>query len=268
MGQAVTAEARARSLDSVCPADVAHAAHAHWEVSYWPAIIGIGILFLAPLAFAFHFVYQMPLAAVLSLGVGAPMVVAGVVGWVREGYAHRGEGLGAPAMGWFIVAEALIFLSFFASYWVVRIGAPAWPPAATPALPTILPLFMTALLVTSSVTIHVAELRHEQGDHGGFVRWLTLTILLGLGFFACTAYEWSQLAQLGFVPATNVFSTMFYSITGFHAGHVLVGVAIFLAILLPALAGKTHSNFLTAGSMYWHFVDIVWLFVVSQVYFW
>lgn len=247
---------------------LAHVAHAHWETSYWPFVISFGILFAIPLAFSFHFVYHSPLLAILSFGVGVPLCVAGIVGWVREGLGHRGEGLGAPAMGWFILAEALIFLSLFSAYWVVRLSAPTWPPAGTPTIPTGLPLVMTAILVASSVTIHVAEGKHDKGDHAGFIRWLGITMLLAIGFLSCTGYEWTHFIEGGFTPATNVFGTMVFTITGFHAAHVFVGFAIFLAILLPALRGKTYGNFVTAGAMYWHFVDVIWLFVVSQIYFW
>lgn len=265
MAHAGSAEAALSRVAAEHP--VAHPAHG-WETSYWPFVIGMGILVAAPIAFSFFFVYHMPLASLLSLGIGVPMIVVGIVGWVREALGHRGEGLGAPAMGWFILAEALIFLSLFASYWAVRLGAPSWPPAGTPALPTVLPLVMTAILLTSSFTIHIAEGKHERGDNAGFVSWLGITMLLGIAFFGCTAYEWSHFIHGGFTPATNIFGTMMYSITGFHAGHVFIGVAIFLAMLLPALFGKTYGNFITAGSMYWHFVDVIWLFVVSQVYFW
>ncbi len=240
----------------------------HWETSYWPFTIGVGIL-LASLSFAFHFVYHLPLAAVLSLGIGIPAIVIGIVGWVREALGHHGEGLGAPGMGWFILAEAMIFLSLFAAYWTVRLTAPSWPPAQTPELPRLIPLLMTVVLVASSFTIHIAERRHERGDHRGFVRWLGITLLLGFAFLGFTGHEWKQfILHEGFTPATNVFGTMLFSITGFHAGHVIIGLAIFIAMWLPAMFGRTYTNFITTGSLYWHFVDVIWLFVVSQVYFW
>lgn len=266
MTHAAAVAARTRPQAGGQPEAVPAHAH-HWETSYFPFTIALGIL-LASLAFSFFFVYNLPLATVLSLGIGVPLIVIGIVGWVREALGHHGEGLGAPGMGWFILAEALIFLSLFSSYWVVRLGAHHWPPAGTPSLPSTIPLIMTAILVSSSFTIHIAEVRHERGDHSGFVRWLALTILLGVTFFCFTAFEWSEFFHKGFNPGTNIFGTMLFSITGFHAGHVLIGVGIFLAMLIPALAGKTYTNFITSGSMYWHFVDVIWLFVVSQVYFW
>ena len=250
-----------------------HAAVAHEheeEVSIWPAVISIGILFAVPFAFAFQFVYHDGLYAALSLGIGVPMIVMGIIGWTREALSSKPieEGLAPPAMGWFILAEALIFLSFFATYWVIRLGAPVWPPAGTIELPTVMPLVMTAVLVASSFTIHFAEGRLDQGDRRGFLRWLLLTMLLGLAFISMSAYEWNHLLHEGFTPASNVFGTMFYTITGFHGAHVIVGLGIFTAILLPALFGRVGEPLVKAGSLYWHFVDIIWFFVVSQVYFW
>lgn len=247
------------------------AAHEHAEeVSIWPAVISIGILFAVPFAFSFQFVYHNGLYAALSLGLGVPLIVMGIVGWAYEALHSEpvAEGLAPPAMGWFIVAEALIFLSFFATYWVVRLGAPVWPPEGTVELPTLMPLIMTGVLVTSSFTIHFAEGRLAQDDRAGFIRWLILSMLLGLAFIGMSAYEWNHLLHAGFTPATNIFGTAFYTITGFHGAHVIVGLGIFTAMLLPALRGRINEGLVKSGSLYWHFVDIIWFFVVSQVYFW
>ena len=241
---------------------------AHWETSVWPLVLGVGVLLALPLAFSFHFVYQQTLLAALALGVGVPLVVASLVGWVSEAITGHGEGLSVPAMGWFILAEALIFLSFFAAYWVMRLSAPTWPPVGTVPIPKLVPAVMTLLLLSSSFTIHLSEARHERGSRAGFLAWLGVTIALGAGFLALSTYEWGDLMRQGFLFRTNAFSTALYSITGFHAAHVAVGLAIFVAILAPAVRGLTNANFIKAGGIYWHFVDIVWLFVVTQLYFW
>lgn len=241
---------------------------AHWETSPWPLVISAGILFLLPFSFALHFVYHLSLLAVMSLGIGAPMVIAGIVGWVREAIGGHGEGLAFPAMGWFILAEAMIFVSFFASYWFMRLTAPAWPPAGTVPLPTVMPMVMTGVLVASSLTVHHAEALLERGSRSGFVTWLFVTVALGLAFLGMSAFEWSHLLHEGFTFETNAFGTVFYTITGFHGAHVIVGLGIFLAVLLPALAGRINDAFVKTASLYWHFVDIIWFFVVSQVYYW
>ncbi len=252
------------------PSAHAHAAHEpEWEVSVWPLVISFGILFALPVAFAFKYVYEMPFVAILALGVGMPMIVAGIAGWVKEGMAsHHGEGLAFPAMGWFILAEAMIFVSMFAAYWFNRLTADAWPPAGSVALPQLLPLVMTVVLVSSSFTIHHAEALMHRNDRAGFNTWLIITMVLGAVFLGMSAYEWNHLFHQNFTPDTNFFSTAFFSITGLHGSHVIVGLGIFIAVLLPALNGKINEAFVKTASLYWHFVDIIWFFVVSQVYYW
>ena len=248
-----------------------HAAHGHdEEVSIWPLIISAGILFALPFAFSFKFVYEQELIAAVCLGLGIPMIVAGIVGWTREAIGGGGpcENLSPPAMGWFILAEALIFLSFFTTYWIVRLGASSWPPEGSIDMPKILPAIMTVVLVASSFTMHFAEEKLDKKDRKGFINWLLITMALGLTFLSMSAYEWNHLFNIGFFPSTNIFSSAFFSITGFHGAHVIVGLGIFTAILIPALRGTTNESLVKAGSMYWHFVDIVWFFVVSQMYYW
>lgn len=241
---------------------------AHWETSVWPLVCSVGILLVLPAAFSFYFVYRLPMLAVFCLGVGVPVTVWGVTGWVREAITGHGEGLVVPAMAWFILAEALIFAGFFVAYWVMRLSAQAWPPAGSVPMPQLVPAVMTVLLISSSFTYHAAESAHGRSAPGAFLGWLLVTMTLAAGFLGFSAYEWRELVQAGFGFGANAYSTAFYSITGFHAAHVLVGVAIFLALLVPAAAGRTNRHFIGAAGIYWHFVDIVWLFVVSQLYFW
>lgn len=244
-----------------------------WHTSYWPFVISFGILFLIPIAFMFHFVYKNDYLSVLSLGIGAPLTLISIIGWVREGMedAHGyGAGHSVWAMPLFIVAEALLFIGFFIGYWVLRLSSPAWPPAGTPEMKFLIPVVMTAILLLSSVTIHIAEgkIEGERADRSGFLMWLVITLILGAAFLGLSAYEWSELIGEGFGISKNIYSTAFYSITGFHGSHVMVGLGLFVCMLLPALSGKINIPFVKAASMYWHFVDVVWLFVVSQVYFW
>jgi cytochrome c oxidase subunit 3 len=246
-----------------------HAVEEHWGTSPWPFVMTIGILFMVPLAFAFYFVYSKPMFAFLCLGIGVPLVVLSIGGWVKEGLSEKEWKLATSAMPFFIVAEAFIFIAFFGAYWVTRLGASGWPPAGTPEhMPILVPIIMTIALVSSSGTIHLAEMKLDEGDRDGFVKWLIITIILGAAFLSMSAYEWNNLYHEGFNFKTNIYSTSFFSITGFHASHVLVGVCIFIVMLLPALAGKVNSTLVKSGGVYWHFVDVIWLFVVSQVYFW
>lgn len=95
-----------------------------------------------------------------------------------------------------------------------------------------------------------------------------ISIVLGSVFLGMTIYEWQHLVALDFIPSTNAYSTAFYTITGFHASHVFVGLGAFIAVLIPALGGRTNKTFVNCVSVYWHFVDVVWFFVASQIYFW
>ena len=242
------------------------AAHAHWDWSVWPFVASMGVLALA-LAFMLNFVYHQGFAAAIVTGVGAVLVVWGVVGWTNESMG-LGEGLSYGAMGWFILAEAMIFVAYFVSYWLMRLEAPFWPPENTPAIPRVLPLVMTAVLVSSSFTIHRAEALLHRGDRAGFRNWLLVTFVLGACFLGMSGYEWNHLIHGGFTIATNVFGTSFFSITGFHGGHVIVGLSIFLAGLYAVSRGKYDEGYWRTAGLYWHFVDIIWFFVVSQIYFW
>jgi len=248
--------------------DAHHGDHhgGHWEWSVYPFLASMGIFALA-VAFSFHFVYHSGLLAAITLGIGVVLCLAGIVGWTAEAMGH-GEGLSYGAMGWFILAEAMIFVSFFAMYWFARLNAASWPPENTPHIDTTLPLIMTAVLVASSFTIHHAEALLHDGNQAGARTWVLITVVLGASFLGMSAYEWNHLIHGGFVPGTNIFSTAFFSITGFHGGHVIVGLSIFVAGL-PALArGEADLGFLRTAGLYWHFVDIIWFFVVSQIYFW
>lgn len=248
-------------------------AHPEWEVSAWPLIVTVGILFAMPFAFSLHFVYKASFLAVISLGIGVPLIVLSIIGWVKGGYkdiAHHGHepGYGIKAMPFFILAEASIFFAFFVAYWFTRLSYPEWPPVGMPHLGVTTPIIMTIILVSSSVTMHFAEHKLERDDKSGFVTWLIITMVLGAIFLGISVSEWAHLMSSGFNFKTNLFSTSFFSITGFHGSHVVVGLCMFLCALIPALAGKASKTFVKSISLYWHFVDIVWFFVVTQIYFW
>lgn len=252
----------------------AHAepSHAHhWEVSWAPMAISFGTLFLVPLSFVLYFTYGSGFAAVLTAGIGAPLVLAGIARWIHEGATQHAAitDVSPIGIGVFIIGEILIFLGLFASYWTMRIGYHGtWPPAGTPHINLVLPLVMTVILVSSSIAYHYAEDLLHHGDKANFIKWMLIALVLGLGFLSCTIYEYSHLVHEGFIPSTNAYSAAFYSLTGFHASHVLVGLGTFVGIIIGTLRGGVNKNFVTVAGIYWHFVDVVWFFVASQVYFW
>lgn len=250
----------------------AHAVHEHhWEVSWAPMAIAFGVMFLVPLAFAAHFVYGKPLAAIIFMGLGTPLVIAGIAKWVHEGATQHAAitDVSPVGIGVFIIGEIFIFLGLFVSYWMMRLSAGSeWPPAGTPEFNLNLPIIMTGILVASSLTYHYAEHLLEEGHKSGFLTWVAISIILGSAFLGCTIYEYRHLWHEGFKPGTNQFSTAFYSLTGFHGSHVFVGLGTFLAVLIGSIAGTVNRNFVKVAGIYWHFVDVVWFFVASQVYYW
>ncbi len=251
--------------------DAHSVAHAHhWEWSWAPMAVVIGVFFLVPITFAGFFVYESTAISIPAAAIGVILTLIGVAKWVDEGLTQTPLIAGVANVGLpiFIISEIFIFLSLFSAYWMMRLGVDSWPPEGTPEISKIIPTIMTVVLVSSSLTMHHAEEKLENGNLSGFNNWLIITIVLGAVFLGFTVYEWEHLVGLGFVPSTNSYSTAFYSITGFHASHVFVGLAAFVAVLLPALGGRTNKTFVTCVSVYWHFVDIVWFFVASQLYFW
>lgn len=248
-------------------ADHAH----HWEVSWAPMAISFGSMFLLPMTFIMYFVYKMPFAAVVCAGIGTPLVLAGIARWIHEGATQPSAitNVSHVGIGVFIIGEVLIFLGLFAAYWSMRIGySGEWPPAGTPHINTTLPLIMTAILVSSSVAYHYAEHLFEHGQTGGFRLWVLISMVLGALFLGCTIYEYTHLVHEKFVPSTNQYSAAFYSLTGFHGSHVIVGLVSFLGVLWGSLRGTLNKMFVMVAGIYWHFVDVVWFFVASQVYFW
>lgn len=178
--------------------------------------------------------------------------------------ATRSE-MSSPALGMllFISSELMFFGGLFAAYFTIRGRAEVWPPAGT-HLELLLPLIGTALLVTSSVTMHLATARLEEGkSHGG---WLPSTIVLGTLFLALQGFEYSQ---LGFTASDHAFGTLFYSMTGFHGLHVFAGLVVLTLMWIRSARGELDADRpggLIAAGYYWHFVDVVWVLLFSTLY--
>jgi cytochrome c oxidase subunit 3 len=245
--------------------------HHEPELSPWPFVVGMSAL-VVMLGFMTAFQWKLPMAGMLLGGAGVVGILIGLFGWVSEVYARRfEEGLSKIAILIFILSEAALFGGLFGGYLYNMFPAPQWPPANTPAgvPPVGVALILSVLLLSSSATIQMAETRLEKGDMAGFKRWLIFTMLLGALFLAGQAREWSKLIGEGFTVSTNAYGTFFYTITGFHGSHVLVGIILQLIILLLALRdkiGKERQTIVRACGYYWHFVDGIWLVVLSLVY--
>jgi cytochrome c oxidase subunit 3 len=166
-----------------------------------------------------------------------------------------------------IAAEAAIFTIFVVAY-LFYIGKSLTGP--TPKDVLHVPVLFTICLLSSSLTIHLAVKALRSGSVGAFVlRWL-LTIALGAAFLTGTAFEWRRLIyQEGLTIRTNLFGTTYYSLVGLHAFHVTVGLIALSVVLLFAVLGyvrQEHAEPVDALSLYWHFVDAVWVVVFTVVY--
>ena len=169
----------------------------------------------------------------------------------------------------FLASEAMLFAGLIGGYVVLRLSSPAWPPSPEyPQLPVLLTGINTVFLVTSSFTYHFAEVAVKKGKSGLF--WLAVTILLGLLFLGIQAYEWTHLYHEGlWFNKGGVYGSSFFLLTGFHGAHVAVGVLMIIIAFFRQLGGaytaENHTYLILAG-MYWHFVDVVWIFLYSVLY--
>jgi cytochrome c oxidase subunit 3/cytochrome o ubiquinol oxidase subunit 3 len=174
---------------------------------------------------------------------------------------------GMVGMACLIVAESAIFIIFVVAY-IFYMGKSLTGP--TPRQVLDLPIFSTICLLSSSITVHFAvhDLRHDRMAR--FKAWLAATVLLGGLFIASTANEWYDLIyHRGLTISTNLFGTTFYSLVGLHASHVIAGLIMLGLALIFALLGKVtphHAERLEIVSIYWHFVDAVWVVVFTVVY--
>jgi cytochrome c oxidase subunit 3/cytochrome o ubiquinol oxidase subunit 3 len=132
------------------------------------------------------------------------------------------------------------------------------------------PIFYTICLLSSSITIHFASRSLHRSQRGAFLALLFLTMLLGGLFLFGTGQEWHRLIyEHGLTISTNLFGTTYYSLVGLHATHVTVGLLLMSVVLIFGLGGRVgreQSGRIEVLSMYWHFVDAVWVVVFTVVY--
>jgi cytochrome c oxidase subunit 3 len=174
---------------------------------------------------------------------------------------------GAVGVAFLIVTESVLFTIFVVAY-LVYIGKSLNGPMPKDVLD--LPVLATICLLSSSLTIVLAEHALKKGHVAVFKLWWIATIALGLEFLAATGMEWHKLIYKDHLTiATNLFGTSYYSLVGLHATHVIVGMVFLLLVMAVTLAGfPIHTQFRRVRflSWYWHFVDAVWIVVFTVVY--
>ena len=172
----------------------------------------------------------------------------------------------------FIASEVMFFAALFAAYFNARATLPVFPPEGYEDLldPMGLPLIVTAILITSSVTMQWATSRIRKGDRTGLNRGIAVTLALGVIFLFLQLYDYYELiTHEDFGINSGVYGTLFYVLTGFHGAHVLGGVIGLTVILSRGLAGqftRKHHVAVEAVHYYWHFVDVVWVVLFMTLY--
>ena len=175
--------------------------------------------------------------------------------------------LGKTGTWWFLASEIPVFGGLIASYIVVRLGGSGWAEASS-HLNFTLGLINTFLLLTSSMTIVMAHAAAQENHYQRVANYLGLTVLLGLSFLGVKAIEYTGEIQHGFTPASGIFWSFYYGMTGLHALHVLAGIIVNVIFWIAALKGSLARNGhrVELAGLYWHFVDIVWIFLFPLLY--
>jgi cytochrome c oxidase subunit 3 len=182
--------------------------------------------------------------------------------------AHQSSRVDSRVLGMFlfIASEVMLFGAFFTAYFFVRVvaGSP-WPEP-----PFHLPVFVagvnTAILVTSSFTIHWALQSIKRDNRAGLQAGLVLTLALGIVFLLTQVREYSR---VGFNPGDGAFGTIFYGLTGLHGAHVFVGLTLLTFASIRAFRGHysaAHHHGVEIPGIYWHFVDVMWIVVYVTIY--
>ena len=193
--------------------------------------------------------------------------------------AEHPRGISNPILGMvlFICSEVMFFGGLFSAYFYTRANAPTWPPTAETVGPELAEKFnlhadpwfalgITILLVSSSFTCQWGVWAIRRDDRRGMVRWFAITLVLGITFLIGQLYDYSQ---IGFGLSDGTFGTTFYTLTGFHGAHVFAGAIMLSVVLYRGIAGQfssRHHDAVEATSLYWHFVDVVWIALFSILY--
>jgi len=182
---------------------------------------------------------------------------------------------GMMGMYIFLASEVMFFGSLFATYFYLYGSHIVWPPPPPSSTPEFyvnwwpIPAINTVVLLSSGVTCHFGSDALAHGKRGRFFTLWIATIVLGFGFEFGQLYEFIQAFGRGLTLTANSFASAFFTMTGFHGAHVLGGLILLLIILYRASRGQfsaQHHVGVAAVTLYWHFVDVVWIFLFGILY--
>ena len=257
------------------------------DPSPWPLVGAISALVLAVGAI----MYMHEIDGGIVMGIGLIMCLGTMAVWwrvvIKEG-EHGGHHTTTVQLGLrygmvlFIASEVMFFVAWFWAFFDASLYADeaiqiarvehtggTWPPQGVEVFnPWHLPLINTIILLTSGTTVTWAHHALKENKRGGLIWGLVLTVLLGVCFTAVQAYEYGH-AAFGFTD--GIYSSTFFMATGFHGAHVLIGSIFLIVCLGRSLVGHfkpDHHFGFEAAAWYWHFVDVVWLFLFFAIYWW
>jgi len=250
------------------------------EASWWPFVTALGAAGIY-IGVALWIIGDAisPLVGPAAVAGSVGLFLVGIYGWLYHAFITKFWSRdttenGHDSLRWgmiaFLGSELATFGAIFSYYFYFRAGA-AWTlPSTTPDLISSLILANTAILIASSFTLHWAHVALRDGDRTNFLRGMGLTILFAVVFLGGQALEYVEfIGEYGFTWTQGVFSSAFFGLTGLHGLHVGLGTAILGIVFVRALYGQysaeRHLSVSTA-SMYWHFVDAVWIFLVVVLY--
>ncbi|MFN7167115.1 MAG: cytochrome c oxidase subunit 3 [Pannonibacter sp.] len=268
------------------------------DPSPWPFLASVGAFLMAIGGIAFmrfaagkeFDLFGTNIAGRGIFFVGLAIVLYVMIGWWRDTIKESQQGHHTRVVSLhlrygmilFIASEVMFFVAWFwaffdASLFVgeaiqyqrVEATGGVWPPHGIEVFdPWHLPLLNTLILLTSGTTVTWAHHALLHNDRQGLKWGLILTVVLGVIFTICQIYEYGHAA---FAFSGNIYGATFYMATGFHGFHVFVGTVFLLVCLIRAMAGQMspekHFGF-EAAAWYWHFVDVVWLFLFATIYIW
>ena len=244
----------------------------------WPITGALGALTILIGIIKWFHIYNQELIL-----IGIIIIILTIIQWwrdiTREGtYQGLHTKIVIKGLRWgmilFIISEILFFISFFWAFFhrrlspTIDIGS-TWPPTGiNPFNPLQIPLLNTAILLASGVTVTWAHHGLLENNHKQTFQGLLITIILGLYFTLLQAYEY---VEASFTIADSIYGSTFFVATGFHGLHVIIGTTFLLICFLRHLVIHFSSNHhfgFEAAAWYWHFVDVVWLFLYTSIYWW
>lgn len=174
----------------------------------------------------------------------------------------------------FLASEVMLFGALFSSYVLIRTAAPHWPPEgglSSEILNVPLGTFNTAVLITSSITMVMAWAACKMGNLPRFRLWMALTIALACLFLVVKYFEYSDKFHKGHFPSTDNFFAIYFALTGLHGLHIIGGILVntYLLTIGSRLWRKDPEHFTNRvenAGLYWHFVDLVWIFLFPSLY--